>query len=241
MRYALISDIHGNLEAFRAVLEALSKEKIDEFLFIGDVVGYGADPKECLKLLRSIRPKILISGNHEWGVLGLLDESYFNDYVAKAVAWTKSVLDGDELDYLRSFDVVHEDGSFALVHGSLYNPAGFNYIWDSKQASAVMKIMKAPICFAAHTHVAGIFYTDKGRMEFVSNSKKAVRGEKYIVNAGSIGQPRDGDPRASFVIYDTESAVFEIRRVPYDIKSAQVKILKAGLPTMLADRLAEGR
>lgn len=227
MRYAILSDIHGNLEAFRAVLAALDEERIGRYLFLGDVVGYGADPAGCIKLLKSLSPEALIAGNHEWGVLGLLGREYFNVYARAAVEWTKTVLLESDMDYLRSFKLLFESEDMTLVHGSLESPKEFHYIFNDADARATMKSMKSDLCFVGHTHVAGIFNSDDNK--------------KRIVNAGSIGQPRDRDPRASFVVYDDSSGAIELKRTEYDIKTAQNKILKAGLPKELAFRLSAGQ
>ncbi len=242
MRYAVLSDIHGNLEAFRAVLDSISKEKIDAYLSIGDVIGYGADPIVCMRLLRSVAPQVLIAGNHEWAVLGLADIEYFNEAAKAAVLWTKEALRGEGLDYIKSFTLVHEDKGFSLVHGSLDHPEKFYYILDYDDACDTMRLMKTKICFVGHSHAAGIFYSKAEEAVFTKGPRIRIdRARKYIINAGSIGQPRDLDPRAAYVIYDEEEGTVEIKRVEYDVKSAQDKILKAGLPEILAWRLAEGR
>lgn len=242
MRYGLISDIHGNLEAFQAVLNALSKDRIDEYLCIGDIVGYGADPGPCIRLTKSLEPKALIAGNHEWGVLGLLDLEYFNELARKAVIWTKGVLSRDEFDYLKFFRLVYEDEAFALAHGTLDSPEKFQYIFDGSDAYQSMKLMKKALCFVGHSHVAGIFYSDDGGIASMPGNKIIIeRDRKYIINVGSVGQPRDRDPRASYAVYDGEEGSVEIKRVGYDIETAQGKILKAGLPRELAWRLSEGR
>lgn len=242
MRYGIISDIHSNLEAFRAVLDALSKEKIDEYLFIGDLVGYGADPHACIKEMKALGPKELIAGNHDRGSLDLLDIGYFNEYAAEAVIWTKGVLGKEELDYLGSFRLIYESDKFTLVHGSLEKPEDFNYIMDEDEAYRTMKLMNTAICFVGHSHAAGIFHSAGGRAAFAAAPDiKIEQGNKYVVNVGSVGQPRDGDSRAAYAIYDEEASAVEIRRVAYDVKAAQRKILDAGLPGWLASRLAEGR
>lgn len=242
MRYAILSDIHGNLEAFRAVLDALSDERIDQFLSLGDVVGYGADPKNCLKLLRSLKPKALIAGNHEWGILELKPEENFNELAYSAVLWTRKVLGDEELAYIKRFELVHSSENMALVHGSLNMPEEFYYIFDNEDAEATISQMKSGVCFVGHTHVPGIFASNHNKIESMESSEIRLDSERrYIVNAGSIGQPRDGDPRASYAIYDDETSIMQIKRVEYDIKKAQDKILRAGLPARLAYRLAEGR
>ena len=241
MRHGIISDIHGNVEAFRAVVDELSKESVDDYISLGDVVGYGADPKACIETLKLLKPRISITGNHEWGVAGLLDLAYFSDDAKEAIIWTKGVLSGPEIDFLKSFGLAHNEAGYSLVHGSLDNPAEFNYIVNVDDARRTMTVMGSSLCFVGHSHYAGIFYSDKGRIMYADGRRiKLSQGEKYIVNAGSVGQPRDGDPRASFVIYDDAEGVVEIKRVKYDTKRAADKILAAGLPAALALRLSKG-
>lgn len=238
----MISDIHGNLEAFHAVLEALSKDNIDKYLCIGDVIGYGADPGACISLVKSIKPAALVAGNHEWGVLGLVDLKDFTEIAKEAVIWAMGVLSQDELGYLKSFKLVFEEKYFTLVHGALEAPEKFYYIFNASDAYQSMKSMKTNLCFVGHTHIPGIFYSDESGILYTQEPKiKIERDRKYIINAGAVGQPRDGDPRASYAIYDDETGAVEIRRVTYDIKTAEEKILKAGLPKRLAYRLQEGR
>lgn len=240
MRYAVISDIHANLEAFEAVLGAIRKENIDKYLFLGDVIGYGADPSACIKLLKSLNAEALIAGNHEWGALGKFDVSYFNDAARAAIEWTAKKLNASELDYLKGFKLTHQAARFSLVHGSLYSPEEFNYILNDHDAYQNMRLMKTPVCFVGHSHVAGTFYSE-ARVQYTTEDVRFEDGKKYVVNAGSIGQPRDSDPKASYVIYDEAEGTAQIRRTPYDIHKAQEKILKAGLPPILAYRLSQGR
>lgn len=243
MRYALISDIHGNLEAFEAVLSAVSKERINKYLCIGDVVGYGADPREAIRLIQFLKPEALVAGNHDWGAAGRMDLEYFNDDAKTAILWTRGVLSRSELDYLASFELVYERGSFTLVHGSLEAPEEFPYIFDSGDAYVTSQISNTRLCFVGHSHVPAIFCS-KGskKMELTRSGRvKVASGKRYVINIGSIGQPRDGDPRASYAIYDTDENTVEIRRVAYYIDRAREKILQAGLPSFLANRLLEGR
>ncbi len=242
MRYYVISDIHGNLEALHSVLEDISTQDTGEYLCIGDLVGYGADPQGVIRIVQSIAPKILIAGNHDWGMLDLLDLEYFNEYAKEAAIWTKSVLNKEEMDYLKSFRLVYEGEVFTLVHGSLDDPEKFYYIFNGDEAYFTMRLMKTPLCFVGHTHAAGIFYFYDGKMGYTQEAKiKIDYSKKYVINVGSIGQPRDRDPRASYAIYDDEVGAVEIRRVDYDIKTTQKKILDAGLPAWLASRLSQGR
>ena len=241
MRYALISDIHGNLEALEAVINVLGTERIGAYLCIGDVVGYGANPKECIEIVRSLKPEVLIAGNHERGALGFLDIEYFNENAQEAVAWTKKILKSADLDYLKSFDLVRSIKNMTLVHGSLEAPEKFYYIFNKDDASGTLRLSRTQLCFVGHSHVAGIFRFDGNAPVEVNSFKTAIEPDmKYVINIGSVGQPRDGDPRASFAIYDEEAAIMEIRRVRYNIEAASAKIMAAGLPPRFASRLAVG-
>jgi len=242
MRYGLISDIHGNIEAFEAVLDDIKKERIDRYLCVGDVVGYGADPKEAIRLVKFIKPEVLIAGNHDWGAAGLFDLEYFNDEARASLLWTKGVLNHSETDYLESFKLVYETKEFTLVHGSLEAPEKFKYIQDSGDAYLTSRLAKTPLCFVGHSHKPAIFYSIDGKMKALgTKSVKMGPDKRYVINIGSVGQPRDGDPRASYAIYDTVESTVEIKRVSYYIDGAREKIVRAGLPSFLADRLLEGR
>ena len=242
MRYCVFSDVHGNLEAFEAALAAFANEKIDRHIFLGDVVGYGADPHACITALKMLKPQILAAGNHEWGVLQLLDMEYFNEYAEAAVEWTRNLLTKEELEYLKSFRLFCEAWDLTFVHGSLEQPARFKYVLDNDDAELSLRFSKTPLCFVGHTHVACAYYFDEGKVVSTKGPKVRIEaGKKCIINVGSVGQPRDGDTRASYVIYDDTEKTVEIKRVAYDIKTAQKKILKAGLPAWLASRLSEGR
>ena len=160
MRYGLISDIHGNLEALRAVLNNLEKERIDSYLCIGDIIGYGANPKECIEIVKSLKPEVLIAGNHEWGLLGFLNLDYFNQYAREALIWTKDAISHAELEYLKSFKLTSVDKKMTLVHGSLNEPEEFYYIFDYEGADITLHTQKTQICFVGHSHIPGIFYFD---------------------------------------------------------------------------------
>jgi len=242
MRYALISDIHSNLEALDAVVESIAKEKIGAYLCIGDIVGYGADPKEAIRIVQYLRPEALIAGNHDWGTAGRMDLEYFNEYAQAAILWTRGVLNHGEIDFLRNLRLTYEGKDFTLAHGSLESPEKFHYIINKGEAYETATLMETPVCFVGHSHIAGIFHSDGGAMEKLDGNRVKLepRG-KYVINIGSVGQPRDWDPRASYAIYDTDDSTVEIKRVSYDIERARDKILKAGLPSYLGYRLMEGR
>jgi len=241
MRYAILSDIHGNLEALRAVLKACEDEVVCGYFCAGCVVGYGADPSECIETIRSVQAKT-IAGNHDWAVCGKEDTQYFNVMARSAVEWTQARLPQEDLNWLAGLDLVHDHRDFVMVHGTLNDPEKFIYVTDLELAKDTFYLMKKPLCFIGHTHVAQIIVQKEGKLSYVRRPRVELEPEaKYVVNVGSVGQPRDGDPRASFCIFDPDLSRFELKRVAYDIKAAQGKILEAGLPEFLAQRLAIGQ
>mgnify|MGYP000038160429 CR=1 FL=1 len=242
MRWGIFSDVHSNLEAFQAVIKAYESQGIDSYLCLGDVVGYGANPAECIKLTRDIA-RITIAGNHDWAVAGLFSLDYFNEWAKQAVLWTQRRINSADLSFLSSLGLVYEDEDFVIVHGTLNSPEEFDYLLDTFQARQNFRLMKKRLCFIGHTHSAGIFIQDKeGRIDYQREEElKLQEGCRYIVNVGSVGQPRDGSSKASFCIYDSSKQEIFIKRIPYDVESAQKKIIVAGLPSFLAARLSTGR
>ena len=242
MRWGIFSDVHSNLEALEAVIRAYKSEGIDIYLCLGDIVGYGANPVECIQITKDVA-QITIAGNHDWAVAGLFSSEYFNDWARQAVLWTQKKIDLANRNLLASLRLIYEDQDLVLVHGSLNQPEEFNYMTDIFQASRTFALMKKPVCFLGHTHSVGIFIQDKeGIIDYQRESRLKLReGYRYIVNVGSVGQPRDGNNKASFCIYDTKRQEVLIKRIAYDIKSAQEKILTCGLPQFLAARLSVGR
>lgn len=241
MRYAIFSDVHSNLEALEKVLDAYKAEAIDKYLFAGDLVGYGADPCECIRRVKEI-VKISVAGNHDWASVGLFDTAYFNHNAFIAINWTKGKLSLSDRSYLESFNLVFKNKDLILVHGTLNNPEEFNYLTDRYLAEESFRIMETNVCFVGHSHIAGVFIRDKdGRIVYQNGSEISIEnGKKYIINVGSVGQPRDQDPRASYCIYDTEKNSLEIRRILYSVERARKKILSAGLPEFLGNRLLAG-
>lgn len=241
MRWAVFSDIHSNLEALEAVLAALSKERIDRYFCLGDIVGYGADPAECIARIKALSP-VTIAGNHDWACVNLFGDAYFNQVAKDALLWTKRRLTNEDKQFLKDLELVHRDKELTLVHGSLCNPKEFEYILDIYSAEKSFQLLQTKLCFIGHTHHPLVFIKNGESYVYTFQSKIRIkRAEFYIVNTGSVGQPRDGNPDASYVIYDTESKELEIKRVAYNVSQAQDKIIQAGLPKMLAERLVWGR
>jgi predicted phosphodiesterase len=241
MIYAIISDIHGNLEALEAVLESLSREKIDKVICIGDIVGYGADPSECMKKTRALDP-VIVLGNHDAACIDMTHTRYFNDVARDAILWTRERLGSDDVEFLKKLRLVYKNKDLTMVHGTLQEPEVFHYLFDKHMASETFGLMKTRVCFVGHSHVPGIFsYTGKNNISYFYKEKmKLAKNNRAIINVGSIGQPRDGDPRLCYCVYDASEKRVELKKISYDVEKAQRKILKAGLPPFLAHRLSEG-
>ncbi|MBN1354572.1 MAG: metallophosphoesterase family protein [Candidatus Omnitrophica bacterium] len=240
MRYGVISDIHGNLEALEVVADALADENIDKILCPGDIVGYGANPAECIKILTGLNT-IVVCGNHDAGSVGLSDINCFNEAARIAVLWTRKTLTESDIIYLKNLEFVYKDRSITLVHGTLQEPEEFHYMLDEKAARATFDLMDTTVCFIGHSHVPGAFIYRKNRADYTNAEIIKVRNaEKVIINAGSVGQPRDGNPSLCYCVYDTDKERITFKRLPYNVPKAQGKILKAGLPHFLAHRLSQG-
>jgi predicted phosphodiesterase len=242
MRYGIFSDIHSNLEAFEAVIAEYKKESIGEYLCLGDVVGYAADPKECIKRVMALA-LITVAGNHDWAAVDLFSTEYFNQPAREAISWMRPLLDNKDKSFLKSLEPVYHNVDLALAHGTLDHPQDFNYMTDSFIAEGSFKRMQRDICFVGHTHIAGVFIQDKDGCTRYDESDyiQLKKGNRYIVNVGSVGQPRDGNPRAAYCVYDSQKREVRIKRIGYDIKAAREKIFAAGLPAFLGNRLTDGR
>jgi diadenosine tetraphosphatase ApaH/serine/threonine PP2A family protein phosphatase len=245
MRYLVISDIHANLTAFEAVLDdAGTLGKDYDFVWcLGDVVGYGPDPNECVDLLRSM-PHLCLAGNHDWAALGRLDIRTFNADARKVVAWTRETLIEENLAYLEALPTTFVLGDFTLAHGSPREPV-WEYILDPLIASLNFPHYQTPYCLVGHTHTPVIFelVNEKGECNPIApvyNQQLKLNGTRRIINPGSVGQPRDSDPRAAYALLDIERLTWEHRRIPYDIGVVQEKMRAAGMPERLITRLDHG-
>ncbi|MBM3877610.1 MAG: metallophosphoesterase family protein [Verrucomicrobia bacterium] len=240
MRYAILADIHGNLEALQAVLEDCKQQKVTHYCCLGDVVGYNANPKECLDYIKGTGIPV-VKGNHDeyCSVAAALDG--FNPHAAEAVAWTRAQLTEEDTQWLRDLRYIRLVASFTIVHATLDGPKRWGYVFDKLAAASSFTYQNTAVCFFGHTHVPVAFIRDSQVRGGTYSKFKVEPGKKYFVNVGSIGQPRDGNPRAAYVVYDLDESTIELRRIDYDIATTQAKIRAAGLPERLAERLALGK
>jgi predicted phosphodiesterase len=242
MRYLVFSDIHGNFEALEMVLEEISSLRPDIIVSLGDVVGYGANPRECIETVQEYA-HIKVGGNHDLAAIGLEDSDSFNPTAKRAILWTAQILEPRHRDILERYDPVRRYGGCVFAHSSPIAPLDFEYVYTVSQAKQIFGQCCEKFIFIGHTHVPGIIsFNERDGCRVVEHSiVQVAAGSRYLINVGSIGQPRDGIAAASFAILDLKKNRISIRRVPYDITSAQKKIQSVGLPESLAMRLATAR
>ena len=249
MRYLILSDIHGNLTALDAALKA-AEGRWQKAVCLGDLVDYGPDPNEVIARVRSLKA-FTIRGNHDKAVVGLADPDDFNPIARISVLWTREQLTPENSAYLTELPSgPKEIGGFSIVHGSLHDED--EYVFSPELALDGLLSALTPVTFFGHTHIQGAFvlrngFAETAHPEYPSIGLKETSdfeietGVSYMINPGSVGQPRDGDWRAAFAVFDTDRRVITFCRVPYDVRSAQEKIFAASLPARLATRLAAGR
>ncbi len=241
MRYAILGDIHSNLEALQAVLADARQKQCTHFVCLGDIIGYGPNPRECLELVRGLNCPVVM-GNHDEYCGTKLDLTGFNPMAADAIKWTREQLDETDRDWLHNLKYTRVIESFTVVHATLDLPEKWAYVFDKLAASASFNYQRTAVCFNGHTHVPVAFVRSGMGIQGGLYSKIKVEvGKKYFINAGSVGQPRDRNPKACYSTFDLANNLIELHRVEYDIKAVQEKIHKAGLPVSLADRLEQGR
>ncbi len=239
-RIAVFSDIHANYHALKAVLAEIDELSVDRFYCCGDIIGYGAFPNECVDLLRE-KGCPIVAGNHDHASLLKTDINYFNEAAKSAVMWTREVLTEENIEFVDSLPMIYEDGDFTFVHSSPKNPSEWNYILTMGDARINFQFFKTRFCFIGHSHQPFIIENENDKLFCPSKPDIVLSDTKrYLVNVGSVGQPRDRNPSASFVLCDLNENILEIRRVDYDLKSAQEAIIKSGLPKELAERLSLG-
>ncbi len=244
MRYAIVADVHANLAAFTAVLDDIPRRGgVAEVWCLGDTVGYGPEPHQCLELLRQ-HQHVGVAGNHDLAAIGRLDTSAFNPDAATACHWTAGRLEPSDIRYLESLPLALERGDFTLVHGSPREPI-WEYLLSTGSARENLACFQTPFSLIGHSHVPLVFECDKtgacSLYEFPAEAALRLAGNRFIINPGGVGQPRDGDPRASYAIYDDGAGTIHHYRIPYDIGTTQAKMAEQGLPVNLIRRLSYGR
>jgi diadenosine tetraphosphatase ApaH/serine/threonine PP2A family protein phosphatase len=239
VQYGILGDIHANLQALNAVLRAMEEDGVERHLCLGDLVGYGADPGPCITLVRELDP-ILVGGNHDWAAAGRLSLGWFNVPAQEAILWTRQVLPREDLDWLGSLELVTRHGDVTLAHSTLHEPEAFDYLFTPGDARRSFDCLETRLAFVGHSHVPVTFF-DSEPVTYSTGTEVRYDGRRAISNVGSVGQPRDEDPRAAYGVYDDATGLLRIRRVAYDAKAAADRILQVGLPSILGDRLLVGR
>ncbi|MFQ6122205.1 MAG: metallophosphoesterase family protein [Dehalococcoidales bacterium] len=242
MRYAIIADIHSNLAAFEAVLADIGQRGgVEEIWCLGDIVGYGPDPHQCIELLRQYK-HVCIAGNHDWAAIGKIDTANFNPDAAAAAQWTTRQLTPKDTKYLQNLPLTMEKDGFTLAHGSPRQPI-WEYILSTSLARENFAFFQSPYCLIGHSHVPLVFRDEDGSCSFSPLSPDGgltLGRSRLIINPGGVGQPRDGDPRASYAIYESENKLIKLYRIPYDINATQTRMMQNGLPIRLIVRLSYG-
>jgi predicted phosphodiesterase len=242
MQVAVISDVHGNVQALEAVLEAIDAVQVDEIWCLGDVVGYGGDPVRCMEIVDE-RAAVCLAGNHDLVVAGVIDIDMFAHDARDAAEWSRTVLTEEQIAALATRMPGGTRAEVQMFHGSIRDPV-WEYVVDPRTAAACLERQRQPLCLVGHSHVQLLWGYENGELVggTVAAGATLAYGEgPFIVNPGSVGQPRDGDPRAGYVVLDTEAGTATWLRADYEIRAAQDAIRDAGLPLRLAARLAEGR
>ncbi len=246
MRAAVLSDIHANRQALEAVLGAVDEAGVDQVWCLGDLVGYGADPDRCTALVRE-RASLCLVGNHDLALLGALDVSTFSEAAAAAVAWTREQVSEETVEFLATLEPTASQNGVGLSHASPRDPV-WEYVLSTDQAEAGLDALEERVGLIGHSHIALYFTRAPGGRRGYAQGAQASEGAvleisegEWLLNPGSVGQPRDGDPRAAWLELDTEGWEARYHRVPYDIGGAAAAIRAAGLPDVLAERLEVGR
>lgn len=243
MKLALISDIHGNLEALEAAFVEIDRLKVDGVYCLGDVIGYGSDPSSCLTMVAQ-RCAAVLMGNHEYAVLGLVEAETMNEVAQESIAWTSHHLTDKDMSLIADFQMTLEVEDCLLVHAAPHDPKDWHYLLTRAEAARAFDAFTQRLCFFGHTHVPMIFSQAVGSANIRSRMGHDFDPDedaRYLVNVGSIGQPRDDDPRACFVVYDSNEDTVTYHRVQYDVRKTQTKMSEANLPKMLIERLEYGR
>ncbi len=240
MRYGILGDIHANLEALEAVLAEMQRRGVDKYVSVGDLVGYGSNPTECIKRVRDIGA-VVVAGNHDFAAVDKLNIDFFNTYARESALWTRAQLSSEDKNYIKSLKLVEYCDNFTVVHSTLYSPELFEYIQTSYDAHLSFEQQTTPLSFLGHSHVPVNFFKRRNVSFNMETEVKVDESMKIMINVGSIGQPRDENPDAVCVVYDSDEGKVSVTRVKYDVEKTAQKIVNAGLPEILAERLKYGR
>jgi len=240
MKFAIFGDIHANLEALQAVLMDAAENDCTDFVCIGDIVGYNANPSECLDIVRKLECPV-VKGNHDEEASVDTELVGLNPLAEVALNWTRDALSEEDKDWLRNLRLMRQVRDYTIVHATLDTPSGWAYVMNKFDAMASFSYQFTQLCFYGHTHAPVTYVKGDTVTENREDTIHVESGHKYFCNVGSVGQPRDGDWRSSYTIYDSENKTITNRRLEYDIKTAQSKIKDQGLPEMLSNRLALGK
>lgn len=240
MRIAFLADIHANLQALEAVLRDADQQGCTRHVCLGDLVGFNANPAECVDRIRALGCPV-VKGDHDETISANFSLAQMNPVAAAATQWTRDALGSERKRWLEGLPITWEAEDFIAVHSSLDHPTAWNYVFSRFDAMSSLAYQSTQLCFHGHTHVPGAFARNVDIVQLAAEPLLLQAGVKYMINAGSVGQPRDRDPRACYVIYDLERRFVIFRRVGYDMETTQKTILDSGLPSMSADRLADGR
>ena len=232
MKIAIISDIHSNLEALKGVFTSIEHQQAEKVYCLGDIVGYGSYPNECVEMVRE-KCAVVLQGNHDAGAFDAVPIEHFNEFGRVAMRWTKKTLKPQNINFLRGLQPATVSGVVSLAHATPHDPSSWRYVLSWPDAERSFKAFNTKICFIGHTHVPMLVGEDRK----VDGLRRSV---KHLVNVGSVGQPRDGNPRSSYGLFDTDRWVYENIRVEYDVDRAAQAILKERLPDFLAQRLFLG-
>jgi predicted phosphodiesterase len=240
MRIAIFGDIHANLEALEVVLADAREQGCTSYICLGDVVGYNANPRECLQIVQSLKCPV-VKGNHDDYASSDSSLESFNPLAEVAIQWTRDQLTPAEKTWLGALPLISKLRGFTVVHASLEDPGGWGYVLNQLDAAASFSKQATKLCFFGHTHNPRAYIKDSSVVGLPFEQLVVEPDKRYFVNVGSVGQPRDGDWRAAYVVFDEEKRMIRLRRLRYDLPKTQGKILAAGLPPRLADRLAYGK
>ncbi len=240
MRIAVFADVHGNLEALTAVLQDMATRAPERVLFLGDAVGYGPDPNACVEKIFEVADTV-VAGNHDHGALELTSTAHFNPFAQGAILWTQNVLTGENRERLLSMPMTAREGELFLVHATPERPEAWAYLLYEEEARRQLKFFEEKACLYGHTHRSLGFVGDGNNVRLTTERLLTFQDQfRYIVNVGSVGQPRDSDPDAAYCLYDTREKVLSFHRVPYNYRITQEKMRAAGLPAFLIQRLQVG-